>query len=51
MRREGFKMLEVPVYWIERRHKRTKFTQLFDDIGVFGPSLARIYYNTKLSKK
>lgn len=43
MRREGLSIYEVPIYWVERRNKRTGFKRLWSDIVIFAPAIVRMY--------
>lgn len=43
------KICEVPVRWIERRSERTGIRRLLRDVGIFIPSMARMFYRFRIA--
>lgn len=39
----GFKVIEVPIKWKEKRHNRTSLTRLWRDIGIHGAGLLKLW--------
>jgi glycosyltransferase involved in cell wall biosynthesis len=44
----GFKIMEIPVYWVEKKGRRTPIKRLMTDVRLHGVGLLRLVYRTGL---
>ncbi len=45
---KGLKLCEMPIYWVERRGKKTSIRRLLNDTLVFIPAMMRMFYRFKV---
>ena len=45
------RICEVPVRWVERRSERTSIRRLLKDVGIFIPSMARMFYRFRIARE
>jgi len=45
----GFKIKEIPVYWVEKKGRRTPIKRLLSDVWLHGAGLLRLLYRTHFS--